>query len=71
VVGALILVGSLWVGALRATQIKDREAPTTRRIYEMEARYRIRRVKPQAQTSKRFCAAFSKSGLFISGIYPR
>jgi nitrate/nitrite transporter NarK len=37
VVGAIILVGSLWIGALLATQLKDRKSPSIERIYGMEA----------------------------------
>jgi sugar phosphate permease len=32
-IGALILVGSLWVGAVLATQIRDRDAPIATRLY--------------------------------------
>jgi sugar phosphate permease len=36
-IGALILVGSLWVGALLASQIRDRDAPIATRLYGAEA----------------------------------
>jgi sugar phosphate permease len=37
VVGEIVLVGSLWIGALLATQLKDRAAPVIERIYSAEA----------------------------------
>jgi len=36
-IGALILVGSLWVGALLASQIRDRDAPIAARLYSAKA----------------------------------